>query len=54
MKKVRFGRAGLNVSVLGFGAAPVGFLQTERRRVGDMLNSLLDAGMNLIDTAANY
>jgi aryl-alcohol dehydrogenase-like predicted oxidoreductase len=54
MRKVRFGRTGQAVSVLGFGAAPVGFLRTERERVGQMLDSLLDAGMNLIDTAANY
>ena len=54
MRKVTFGRTGLQVSVLGFGAAPIGYLDTERRRVATMLNHLLDSGVNLIDTAANY
>lgn len=54
MRKVKFGKTGLAVSVLGFGAAPVGFLQTDRERVARMLNLMLDAGVNLIDTAANY
>jgi aryl-alcohol dehydrogenase-like predicted oxidoreductase len=54
MKKVPFGRTGLQVSVLGFGASPIGFLRTERDRAGAMLNFLLDHGVNLIDTAASY
>lgn len=49
-----FGRTGLSVSTLGFGAAPIGFLQTEQDRVGQILNTLLDSGVNLIDTAAMY
>jgi aryl-alcohol dehydrogenase-like predicted oxidoreductase len=48
------GRTGLSVSPLGFGAAPIGFLETEQQRVGAILNELLDAGVNLIDTAASY
>jgi aryl-alcohol dehydrogenase-like predicted oxidoreductase len=54
MKRSRFGRTGFDVSPLGFGAAPIGYLQTERDRVGQILNSLLDNGLNLIDTAASY
>jgi aryl-alcohol dehydrogenase-like predicted oxidoreductase len=54
MRKVTFGRTGLQVSVLGFGAAPIGYLKTERERVAQILNLLLDSGVNLIDTAANY
>lgn len=54
MRKVRFGKTGLDVSVLGFGAAPIGYLETERDRVARMLNSMLDSGVNLIDTASNY
>jgi len=50
----RFGRTGLMVSPVGFGGAPIGFLETERERVGRTLNTLLDEGMNLIDTAAMY
>ena len=54
MEKRRFGRTGLDVSVLGFGGAPVGMLATDEARVGEILNGLLDAGVNLIDTAAMY
>jgi aryl-alcohol dehydrogenase-like predicted oxidoreductase len=54
MKKVQFGRTGLMVSQLGFGAAPIGYLNTEREKVGRILNFLLDRGCNVIDTAASY
>jgi aryl-alcohol dehydrogenase-like predicted oxidoreductase len=54
MRRVPFGKTGLPVSVLGFGAAPIGYLDTDRQRVARVLNLLLDAGVNLIDTAANY
>jgi aryl-alcohol dehydrogenase-like predicted oxidoreductase len=54
MDKITFGRTGLEVSRLGFGAAPIGFLKTEREQVGRILNLLLDSGVNLIDTAAMY
>lgn len=54
MQKVTFGKTGLQVSRLGFGAAPIGYLATERDRVARILNLLLDSGVNLIDTAANY
>jgi len=54
MKKLAFGKTGLEVSPLGFGAAPIGFLKTELERVGRILNLLLDAGVNVIDTAAMY
>jgi aryl-alcohol dehydrogenase-like predicted oxidoreductase len=50
----RFGKTGLEVSVLGFGAAPVGYLQIEQDRISRILNQLLDDGANLIDTAAIY
>ncbi len=33
---------------------PVGYLNTDRHRAGDILNLMLDAGVNLIDTAASY
>ena len=54
MKKVPFGRTGFQVSQLGFGAAPIGYLNTEREKVRRILNLLLDRGVNVIDTAANY
>src|SRR5690348_8485549 len=54
MKKVAFGKTGFTVSILGFGAAPVGYLKTDQDRAANILNLLLDAGVNLIDTAASY
>lgn len=54
MQKRAFGKTGLEVSPIGFGGAPVGFLQTEQRQVAAVLNLLLDRGVNLIDTAAIY
>lgn len=48
------GKTGLEVSVLGFGGAPIGVLETEQKRVDHVLNLVLDEGVNLIDTAANY
>ena len=54
MRSVPFGQTGFRVSPLGFGAAPIGYLDTDRGRVARILNLLLDAGVNLVDTAANY
>jgi len=52
--KRTLGRTGFEVSTLGFGAAPIGLLETEQQRVAGILNTLLDEGVNLIDTAASY
>lgn len=49
-----FGNTGLTVSPLGFGGAPIGYLPVERQQTSDVLNTLLDLGANLIDTAASY
>jgi aryl-alcohol dehydrogenase-like predicted oxidoreductase len=54
MEKRRFGKTGLEVSVLGFGGAPSAFLKSDAESVADMVKSLLDAGLNLIDTATSY
>lgn len=54
MEKNRFGKTELQVTPLGFGAAPIGFLETEQRQVEQILNFLLDQGVNLVDTAAVY
>lgn len=54
MEKRTFGRTGYDVSVLGFGSGPIGFLQTEQDRVARIVNTLLDEGVNVIDTAAAY
>ena len=54
MERRTFGKTGLQISPLGFGGAPVGFLETEQKAVATILNELLDQGVNLIDTAARY
>ncbi|MHC4947785.1 MAG: aldo/keto reductase [Planctomycetota bacterium] len=50
----RFGRTGLEVSPLGFGGAPIGWMEPGDDTVGRLLNALLDRGVNVIDTAAMY
>jgi aryl-alcohol dehydrogenase-like predicted oxidoreductase len=54
MQKRPFGSTGFSVTPLGFGAAPIGLLETERAAAGRLLNATLDAGVNLIDTASGY
>lgn len=54
MIKRTLGKTGFSVSPLGFGSAPVGFLNTEKEAAGALLSQLLDRGINLIDTAASY
>src|SRR2546421_107408 len=54
MKRVPFGKTGLSVSPLGFGAAPAAYLGAHRQQTIDMINELLDGGMNVMDTAASY
>jgi len=54
MENRSFGKTGYEVSKVGFGGAPIGFLETEQDRITTILNSLLDEGVNLIDTAAAY
>ncbi len=45
----------MEVSVLGFGGAEIGFNPNQTQEdVNRLLNSALDAGLNLIDTAAGY
>jgi aryl-alcohol dehydrogenase-like predicted oxidoreductase len=50
----QLGKTGLDVSPLGFGAAPVGFLGTGQDEVTEVLSYYLDSGGNVIDTAASY
>lgn len=44
----------MRVSVLGFGGAEIGFEGAAQADVDRLLNSALDAGLNVIDTAAMY
>lgn len=54
MERNTFGKTGLEISPIGFGGAPIGLLETGQQQVGEVLNLLLDSGVNLIDTAAAY
>jgi aryl-alcohol dehydrogenase-like predicted oxidoreductase len=49
-----FGRTGLRVAPLGFGGAPIGNLDTDGAVVAEVLGTLLDHGVNVIDTAHAY
>ncbi|MGI8812601.1 MAG: aldo/keto reductase [Pyrinomonadaceae bacterium] len=55
MEKRKFGRTDMHFSVLGFGGAEIGYNDTQTQAdVDALLNSALDAGLNVIDTAAAY
>ncbi len=54
MQQIILGKTELSVSPLGYGAAPIGFLDTEIAQVGKVINYLLDHGVTLLDTAAAY
>ena len=54
MEKRRLGKTGIDVSVLGFGGAEIGFEGATAETVEQLLNSALDAGLNVIDTAECY
>jgi aryl-alcohol dehydrogenase-like predicted oxidoreductase len=55
MEKVRLGKTDLEVSRLGFGGAEIGFNPNQTQSdLNLLLNSAIDSGLNLIDTAAGY
>lgn len=54
MEKRKFGKTDMEFSVLGFGGAEIGWSNEAEATVGDLLNSALDSGLNVIDTAAAY
>jgi aryl-alcohol dehydrogenase-like predicted oxidoreductase len=49
-----FGKTDMKVSVLGFGAAEIGFEKATVDVVARLLGDALDAGLNVIDTAECY
>lgn len=54
MEKRRFGNTDMNVTVLGFGGSEIGYEGAAQSTVSVLLNSALDAGLNVIDTAECY
>lgn len=54
MERRILGKTGLEVSVLGFGGAEIGFEGTDVKTVKELLSAALDAGLNVIDTAECY
>ncbi len=54
METRQLGKTDMRVSVLGFGGAEIGFEEAAAHTVAELLNSALDAGLNVIDTAECY
>jgi aryl-alcohol dehydrogenase-like predicted oxidoreductase len=54
MEKRSLGKTGMEVTVLGFGGAEIGHENAPYDQVERLLNSALDAGLNVVDTAECY
>src|SRR2546430_3053898 len=54
MEKRQFGKTDMQVSVLGFGGAEIGFEGATEETVAHLLKGALDAGLNVIDTGECY
>ena len=54
MEKRKLGQTGLEISVLGFGGAEIGYENATPGDVETLLGAALDAGLNVIDTAECY
>lgn len=54
METRQFGKTDMRVSVLGFGAAEIGFEETAQSTVNALVQEAFDAGVNVIDTAECY
>jgi aryl-alcohol dehydrogenase-like predicted oxidoreductase len=50
----KFGNTDMNVAILGFGGAEIGYAKTDQATVAKLLNAALDAGLNVVDTAECY
>lgn len=54
MEKATFGNTDMRVSALGFGGALIGLENARPEVVRELLNTALDSGINVIDTASSY
>ena len=54
MEHRKFGKTDMEFTVLGFGGAEIGNEFATQETVTELLNAALDAGLNVIDTAAAY
>src|ERR1035437_1577658 len=54
MELRQFGFTGLKVSALGLGAGHIGDYNADEKSVDKLLNTAVDLGVNLIDTARGY
>ncbi len=54
MEKRAFGNTDMQVSILGFGGAEIGFENVSLNVVKDLLAAALDQGLNVVDTAECY
>ena len=54
MEKRPLGKTDMDVSVLGFGGSEIGYEHASPETVAELLNSALDGGLNVIDTAECY
>jgi len=54
MEKRTLGKTGMDVTVLGFGSAEIGYRGVPQDTVNKLINGALDSGLNVIDTAECY
>ncbi|WP_437206827.1 aldo/keto reductase [Planctomicrobium sp. SH664] len=54
VERRRFGKTDMEVGVLGFGGAEIGYNKVDQDTVTKLLNGAIDSGLNVIDTAECY
>jgi aryl-alcohol dehydrogenase-like predicted oxidoreductase len=54
LERRKFGKTDMQVAVLGFGSAEIGYERIEQATVDKLLGAALDAGLNVVDTAECY